>query len=107
LPFTNRDEPTFLKEKYEKRGTVRKYECRSDVARGSILAVSALVLPSSRAQSPELQQKLTEIKESMAVNKMLLAQYTWMEQDIISIKGDQKKEELYNVQQISGCGKLL
>jgi hypothetical protein len=34
----------------------------------------------------------------MAVNKMLLAQYTWMEQDIISIKREQKKEELYNVQ---------
>jgi hypothetical protein len=45
-----------------------------------------------------LQQKLAEVKDSMTVNKMLLAQYTWMEQDIISIKGEQKKEELYNVQ---------
>jgi hypothetical protein len=26
------------------------------------------------------------------------AQYTWVEQDIISIKGEEKKEELYNVQ---------
>ena len=63
-----------------------------------VLALSALIVPPVRSQGPELQQKLAEVKDSMAVNKMLLAQYTWMEQDIISIKGDQKKEELYNVQ---------
>jgi hypothetical protein len=63
-----------------------------------ILAVSAIVTPSVRAQNPEIQQRVAEVKESMAVNKQLLAQYTWMEQDIISIKGDEKKEELYNVQ---------
>jgi hypothetical protein len=27
----------------------------------------------------------------MAMNKQLLAQYTWMEQDIISIKGEKKR----------------
>jgi hypothetical protein len=43
-------------------------------------------------------ERVAEVKESIAVNKQLLAQYTWMEQDIISIKGEQKKEELYNVQ---------
>ena len=63
-----------------------------------VLAVSALVAPSLRAQNPEMQQRVAEVKESMEVNKQLLAQYTWMEQDIISIKGDEKKEELYNVQ---------
>jgi hypothetical protein len=63
-----------------------------------ILAMSALAVPALRAQSPEMQQRVAEVKESMAVNKQLLAQYTWMEQDIISIKGEQKKEELYNVQ---------
>ena len=56
-----------------------------------ILAVCALVVPSLRAQNPEMQQRVAEVKESMAVNKQLLAQYTWMEQDIISIKGDEKK----------------
>ena len=69
----------------------------SSLAAG-ILAVGALVVPALRAQSPEMQQRVAEVKDSMAVNKMLLAQYTWMEQDIISIKGEQKKEELYNVQ---------
>jgi hypothetical protein len=63
-----------------------------------ILAASAILVPSLRAQNPEMQQRVAEVKESMAVNKQLLAQYTWMEQDIISIKGEEKKEELYNVQ---------
>ena len=63
-----------------------------------ILAASALLVPTLRAQNPEMQQRVAEVKESMAVNKQLLAQYTWMEQDIISIKGEEKKEELYNVQ---------
>jgi hypothetical protein len=63
-----------------------------------ILAASAILVPSLKAQNPEMQQRVAEVKESMAVNKQLLAQYTWMEQDIISIKGEEKKEELYNVQ---------
>jgi hypothetical protein len=63
-----------------------------------VVALLAFIVPSLTAQNTELQQKLTEAKDSMAVNKMLLAQYTWMEQDIISIKGEQKKEEMYNVQ---------
>ena len=63
-----------------------------------ILATNALSVPALRAQSPEMQQRVAEVKESIAVNKQLLAQYSWMEQDIISIKGEQKKDELYNVQ---------
>ena len=63
-----------------------------------ILAASTIFVPSLKAQNPEMQQRVAEVKESMAVNKQLLAQYTWMEQDIISIKGEEKKEELYNVQ---------
>ncbi len=63
-----------------------------------ILAASTILVPSMKAQNPQMQQRVAEVKESMAVNKQLLAQYTWMEQDIISIKGEEKKEELYNVQ---------
>jgi hypothetical protein len=63
-----------------------------------VLALSAFVVLGLKAQNPEMQQRITEVKDSMEVNKMLLAQYTWMEQDIISIKGEEKKEELYNVQ---------
>ncbi len=63
-----------------------------------VLVVCALVLPSLNAQAPEMQQRLAELKQSLAFNKQVLANYTWLEQQIISLKGEQKKEELYNVQ---------
>lgn len=50
------------------------------------------------AQSPELQQKIAEIKEAMARNKAALAQYTWNEQVTISLKGEEKKQEHFQVQ---------
>jgi hypothetical protein len=62
-----------------------------------LLALASLVGPSLQAQTPEMQQRLAELKQSLTFNKQVLAQYTWMEQQIISIKGEQKKEELYNV----------
>lgn len=49
------------------------------------------------AQSPELQQKVADLKQAMAQNKQALAQYTWIEQDTISLKGEQKKQEHFQV----------
>ena len=47
--------------------------------------------PPAKAQGPELQERVAELKESMAKNKMSLAQYTWVEQVNISLKGELKK----------------
>ena len=63
-----------------------------------VLALASLMVPAQQARGQEMQQRLAEIKQSLAFNKQVLAQYTWMDQQIISIKGEQKKEELYNVQ---------
>jgi hypothetical protein len=63
-----------------------------------ILALGAVLVPAMHAQDTEMQQRLTEVKQSLAFNKQVLAQHTWLEQQIISVKGEQKKEELYNVQ---------
>jgi hypothetical protein len=63
-----------------------------------LLALAAMLAPRLRAQAPEMQQHLAELKQSLAFNKQVLANYTWLEQQIISLKGEQKKEELYNVQ---------
>ena len=49
------------------------------------------------AQNPELQQKVAEIKEASAKNKQALAKYTWQEQVSISLKGEQKKQQHFQV----------
>ncbi len=58
-----------------------------------------LMLPAlqARAQDGELQKRVTEIKEYLALNKMVLAQYTWQESQTVSVKGEVKKEELFQV----------
>jgi hypothetical protein len=65
--------------------------------RFGLLGLAALIVSALQAHGQELQQRVTEVKESLAFNKQVLANYTWVEQQIISIKGEQKKEELYNV----------
>lgn len=50
------------------------------------------------AQDGGMQQKITELKESMAKNKQAIAQYTWTETVTISLKGEQKKQQHYQVQ---------
>jgi len=49
------------------------------------------------AQNPALQQKVAELKQAAAQNKQMLAQYTWQEQATISLKGEQKKQENFQV----------
>jgi hypothetical protein len=49
------------------------------------------------AQNPALQQKVAELKQAAAQNKQMLAQYTWQEQTTISLKGEQKKQEHFQV----------
>ena len=63
----------------------------------ALLALAAILLPALHAQGNEMQQHLAEIKQSLAFNKQVLASYTWLEQQIISVKGEQKKEALFNV----------
>ncbi len=65
----------------------------------SITILAALLLSALpfQAQNPELQQKVAEIKEASAANKMALAHYTWQEQQTISIKGEVKKQQVYQV----------
>ncbi|HTV59834.1 MAG TPA: hypothetical protein VMJ93_13270 [Verrucomicrobiae bacterium] len=68
------------------------------------LAVSAALLSSLlflttslRAQSGALQQRVGELKDSIAKNKLALAQYTWTEQLTIILKGQTKKTEHFQV----------
>ena len=49
------------------------------------------------AQNQEMQERVAEIKAAAARNKQALAQYTWVEQVTISLKGEQKKQESFQV----------
>jgi hypothetical protein len=51
----------------------------------------------ANAQSPEMQQRLAEIKQASAQNKQALMSYSWNEQDTISLKGEVKKVQHYQV----------
>lgn len=63
-----------------------------------LLALSAAgFTTSANAQGPELQQRVTEIKEGAAKNKQALVSYSWNEQITISLKGEQKKVEHFQV----------
>jgi len=50
------------------------------------------------AQNPEVQQRVAAVKQSAAMNKQALSHYTWQEQQTVSIKGDVKKQESFQVQ---------
>jgi hypothetical protein len=62
------------------------------------LVLAMLLAPVVKAQNPQMQERVAEIKQSMAQNKQALAQYTWQEQQTISIKGEVKKQKLFQVQ---------
>lgn len=51
----------------------------------------------ANAQSPEMQQRIAEIKQATAKNKQSLMSYSWTEQDTISLKGEVKKVQHYQV----------
>jgi hypothetical protein len=62
-----------------------------------VLGLSAAVTRPIAAQSPETQQRFAEVKEAATRNKQAFAQYTWAEQVTISLKGEQKKQEHFQV----------
>jgi hypothetical protein len=49
------------------------------------------------AQNPELQQRVADIKEASARNKQALMSYSWNEQMTISLKGEQKSVQHFQV----------
>ncbi len=52
--------------------------------------ISAIFVGAALAQQPN-QERLAELKQSLAQNKQALRQYTWIETTQISLKGDLKK----------------
>jgi hypothetical protein len=76
-------------------------EVRRDM---SIVLTSLLVfgafaglVRTANAQNPEMQQRVAEIKEASAKNKQALMSYSWNQQVTISLKGEVKKVQHYQV----------
>ena len=74
---------------------------RARILPGLLAAITFCAIMSSHsqalAQNPELPEKLAAIKQSSAANKQALAHYTWLEQQTISLKGEVKKTEQFQV----------
>ena len=62
-----------------------------------VLAGGTRFVPTIAAQNQEMQERVAELKQAAAQNKQALAQYTWVEQVSISLKGEQKKQEHFQV----------
>lgn len=72
---------------------------RSVIFSGICTFALALTLNSAAQEGAKaaLQERLAQMKESQAQNKKNLATYTWQEQDTISLKGEVKKVEKFQV----------
>jgi hypothetical protein len=61
------------------------------------VAVGSVLASPMTAQGTEMQQRVADLKEAMAKNNQELAQYTWNEQVTTSLKGEEKKQEHFQV----------
>jgi hypothetical protein len=62
-----------------------------------VLVSAGWLSSTTAAQNQQMQERVAEIKQSIAQNKQALAQYTWVEQVTISLKGEEKKQEHFQV----------
>lgn len=60
----------------------------------------AFTVPASigLAQSAELSKKVAAVEAALFKNMQMLGEYTWQQQETISVRGDVKKTALYQVQ---------
>jgi hypothetical protein len=62
-----------------------------------LLLAGAQFIASANAQNPASQQQVSDLQQSMAKNKQALASYSWNEVVTISLKGEEKKQEHFQV----------
>jgi hypothetical protein len=76
---------------------VRKKAINARPEATSVALVGAGFCRPATAQNSDLQQRVAEIKESSAKNKQALTSYSWTETITINLKGEQKKQEHFQV----------
>jgi len=84
---------------HSKKLTLKRIPHALTIAAISMVGLSGVL---AAAQSQQMEQKLMAIKDAQAANKQKLAQYTWMETETISIKGNVKDTKTYQVQMVNG-----
>jgi hypothetical protein len=72
----------------------------SRIAALAVIGVAAMLtaVPPASAQSPQVQEKVAALRQSITANKQAIAQYTWQEMETISVKGEVKDTKNYQVQ---------
>lgn len=78
-------------------GNLQSKKVESVAVFAALLSSLLFVSHSVSAQSGLLQQRVGDLKDSIAKNKAALAQYTWTEQLTILLKGQTKKTEHFQV----------
>jgi len=61
------------------------------------MVLAMLPLGGVRATAQTVQQRIAAIQQAVAANRRSLARYTWQELQAISINGEVKKQDLYQV----------
>jgi len=79
------------------RDSFARYIAANGPALAAVGLVLMLMAPQAMSQNPQLQQRVAEIKQYLSLNKQVLAQYTWQESQTVSVKGEVKKQELFQV----------
>ena len=76
--------------------------CRKQKSCAVLAAVLAFVIgvalgSPAAAQNQELMDRVAEVMQETVQNKQGLAQFTWVEQVTISLKGEERKQEHFQV----------
>src|ERR1039457_4837758 len=66
---------------------------RSRCAVGACTITLLLTPAIARSQSPEVQQRVAALKQSVAKDQQSIRQYEWIETTVISLKGNEKSRQ--------------
>lgn len=66
------------------------------------LALASFMFGTAAFASPTLSQRMTQIDQAFQANQQALAQYTWQQQELITVNGSVQKQALYQVKPVSG-----
>jgi hypothetical protein len=66
------------------------------------VVVAWLMLGGLAAAEPTLTQRVTQIDQTLQTNQQALAQYTWQQQEVITVNGAVKKQVVYQVTPVPG-----